>query len=597
MKSREVGMMEKKRYGLVKIFLEVIRISPIIFSFQYVFAAIASLLMGAFTIQIQKVFENLQELVLTGENFNELLLAVVVLTVVKITSEGSSVMANYLGTIFYRKSNEYFLNKFNLKHSKIEALAYENEKELNFFRRSLEGATTGRNQLHVIMDIISLYLPYFFVIAKYIFDLKAELSVIFLIMFVPVIYGNRLIKKTYSDLDEGLAQVAREKDEYFDYLTKYEFIKETRTLKALDYFQNLFNNERELYNLLTVSAMKKSFKINCGSKFLTIVGYLFVIILLLNSVIKGQISIAAFGAVFIALNDIYLFLEELFSKRLGQYAKNQSKLNSFIVFLNRKEIEKEENRELLYDEISLEKVFFKYPNVNEFAIKNINLSFKRNEKIAIVGLNGSGKSTLAKLLLGIYKPCAGGIFIDGQKNRSDKYLVLPATAVLQNFNKYKVSLRDNISLSDPKKKFDNEEITSLLSKIGLKEKIERYSQGLYTICGQEFSGVEFSGGEWQRIAIARGLFRDRDLVILDEATSAIDPLQENEIYQLFDDISKNKTAVIITHRLMSIRFCDRIIVMKEGEIIDDGQHQSLLQRCQHYKDLWNSSKEGLSVVD
>lgn len=587
--------MRKKRYNLFKIFIEVIKVSPSSFFIQYVFAAVTGILMGVFTIQIQKVFDNVHEFAVIGENLNELMVSILILATIKIIGEASSVVSNYFGGKYYRMSSKYFLNKYNLKHVKIEPIAYEDEKELNFFRKSLEGATIGRNQLHVIMDTFTLYVPYFLVISKYIFELKPMLLIIIVFMFIPVIATNKLKKKVYSDLEEEISKTVREKDEYFDYITKHEYIKETRTLGAFDYFKVLFNNVRELFNHHTISAMKKSFRIDCGSKLITMIGYLFAVILLIISVIKGEISIGAFGAVFTALDDIYLLLEELFIKRLGQYATSQPKLKSLIDFLNRREIEKEEEKELIFDEIRLKNLYFKYPNSNAFAIKNISFSIKKNEKIGIVGLNGSGKSTLSKILLGLYKADSGEICVDGEKHESHKYLAIPATSVFQKFNKYKISIKNNICLSESSKKYDNEEILDLIRKTGLEFEKKKLENGLDTICGKEFGGIDFSGGEWQRIAIARGLFRDRNFIILDEPTSAIDPVQEYEIYKLFEEICKDKTTIIITHRLMSIRFCDKIIVMQGGKIIDEGEHKVLIERCPYYKELWDSSTKGFAI--
>lgn len=126
-----------------------------------------------------------------------------------------------------------------------------------------------------------------------------------------------------------------------------------------------------------------------------------------------------------------------------------------------------------------------------------------------------------------------------------------------------------------------------MDSVGFDLEAKKLADGLQTTCSKEFGGTDFSGGEWQKIAISRAIFRERDFVVLDEPTATIDPIQEHKLYALFADLSKNKTAIIVTHRLASISFCSRIIVMSEGRIVGDGTHEDLLRRSPEYRELWN----------
>lgn len=316
----------------------------------------------------------------------------------------------------------------------------------------------------------------------------------------------------------------------------------------------------------------------------------------MNSVLNKEISIGAFGAVFSALDEIYTLMDELFIRRFGQYVANQPKLINYIDFLNRNSCENREELEITFNEIKLEKLSFSYPNTQKKALDEITLCIKANEKIGVVGLNGSGKTSLSKILLGLYSPTSGSVLIDGQKHDFLKPLAFSATAVFQNINRYKTSLKNNVCLSDASKKVASKSVNDMLNRVGIDLQKKALNEGVETVCDKSFGGIDFSGGEWQKIAIARGIYREKSLIVLDEPTSAIDPLQEYEIYNLFKSVCSNKTAIIITHRLMSIGFCDKIAVMDDGKLLDLGTHDELIGRCLHYKLLWESSTKGMGNI-
>ena len=165
------------------------------------------------------------------------------------------------------------------------------------------------------------------------------------------------------------------------------------------------------------------------------------------------------------------------------------------------------------------------------------------------------------------------------------------TGVFQQFGKYKMSLKDNIRIGAPNKMLCEGEITNQLSELGFTINPEQYHEGFDTVLAKEYGGIDLSGGQWNRIAIARGLFKEHDLIVLDEPTSAIDPIEEKRLYELIAKISENKTSIIITHRLGSVKLANRIIVMDQGKIIGDGSHSYLLENCIKYRRMWELQKE------
>lgn len=233
--------------------------------------------------------------------------------------------------------------------------------------------------------------------------------------------------------------------------------------------------------------------------------------------------------------------------------------------------------------LELKDVYFKYPNAKDFAISGINLKINPGEKVAIVGINGSGKSTLSKLLLGEFEPTKGEVFIGGvsSKKLKEPEIYDKRSQVSQFFNRYEMSLMENIS-------FDKDLI---FSESDVKSFVKKKEIALESVLGREFGGVELSGGEWQRIAILRGFNKTSEFITLDEPTSAIDPINEKEIYDFFDDNSNGKTEIIITHRLGAIKYVDRILVMENGKIIEDGDFRELTERQGKFKEIYDSQCE------
>lgn len=243
-------------------------------------------------------------------------------------------------------------------------------------------------------------------------------------------------------------------------------------------------------------------------------------------------------------------------------------------------------------EIEFINVWFKYPQQERYTIKNLNLTILQHEKLAIVGENGAGKTTLIKLLLRFYKPSKGQILINGidiHRIRFDSYMKL-VTAVFQDFNILHFSLRENIV-------FDNEdkeaEISEILSNLSLAKTVDHLPQGINTELGRLFSqeGIELSGGQQQKLAIARALFKNSPFIILDEPTAMLSPKAEYDIYSNFAGLTKDKTTVYISHRMSSCRFCHRIAVMRAGELVELGNHEQLMREQGEYYKLYTTQAE------
>lgn len=256
----------------------------------------------------------------------------------------------------------------------------------------------------------------------------------------------------------------------------------------------------------------------------------------------------------------------------------------------------------LYDErhtIEFRNVSFRYPECQNYALKNVNLKIEFGEKIAIVGMNGSGKTTFIKLLCRLYDPQCGEILLDGKNIREydyKEYMKL-FSIVFQDFKLFAFPLAENVAIG---KKFDRQKVEKCLETAGFAERLHTMPEGIDTCLYKNFdaNGVEISGGEAQKIVFARALYKDAAFIVLDEPTAALDPFSEAEVYSCFDGVAKGKTAVYISHRLSSCKFCTKIIVFDNGSIIQTGTHSELLKNERgKYSELWRAQAQYYKMND
>lgn len=333
---------------------------------------------------------------------------------------------------------------------------------------------------------------------------------------------------------------------------------------------------------------------------------------IVNSVFAHFMSVIAKGAVYailiaavvgknMSIGDFTLFLglTATFSETLTQF------LNSIVEFKKRSmqtddfrsfmDLKTEEKEDLLpvpkTDKYIFEfrNVSYKYHGADGYALKNLNLTLGAGERLAVVGLNGAGKTTFIKLLLRLYDATEGEILLNGtdiRRFKRDEYYSLFAP-VFQNVEIFAFPVSENISMKRPEKT-QTERAEECARKSGLGDKLDSLTNGVRTEMLKVIhdDGVDFSGGERQKLALARALYKDAPVIVLDEPTAALDALAEYNLYKNFDEIIKNKSAVYISHRLSSTRFCDRIAMFKEGEMVEYGPHDELMQKGGAYAEIF-----------
>lgn len=318
--------------------------------------------------------------------------------------------------------------------------------------------------------------------------------------------------------------------------------------------------------------------------------------ILITNVVNGKIDVATFT--------LYIGIISGFSAWLTKAVEAFSNLNranlgvmDFRKYMDIEEVFNHENTsypfasDLAYPlTIEFKDVSFRYPGADKDTISNLNLKSEGGSKLALVGINGAGKTTLVKLLTGMYYPTKGEILVGGKSIKDyniNDYQKLVG-AVFQDVEILAFSIAKNVAASSDDK-IDHAQVLKCLALAGLKEKVESLKDKENTYLTQSISkdGILLSGGEMQKLMLARALYKDAPLVILDEPTAALDPIAESELYEKYNSLTKDKTSIYISHRLSSTKFCDRIIYLEDGQIIEDGTHQELMEKKGNYSNMFN----------
>lgn len=242
--------------------------------------------------------------------------------------------------------------------------------------------------------------------------------------------------------------------------------------------------------------------------------------------------------------------------------------------------------------IEFKNVWFKYPHAEEYTLKDVSIIIKNGEKLSVVGQNGAGKTTFIKLLCRLYEPEKGQILVNGidtSKYDFNEYIKL-LSVVFQDYKFFPLTIKENMVFD---RKCDENNLNKSLEKVGILRKVLSLPKGIDTFLYKNFDkkGVELSGGEMQKLAIARAIYKNSPIVVLDEPTSALDPYSEYEIYSRFNELIQNKTSVYISHRLSSCKFCDKIAVFDKGELIEYGTHIELERLNGKYSEMWHSQAQ------
>lgn len=430
----------------------------------------------------------------------------------------------------------------------------------------------------------------------YILLLMSMEPIMMLVILATTITGFFINKYIYAwgyRHREEEAEYSRRMNYVTDKSSDYTLAKDIRIFGIRNWLDEVYNSALSLYDSFILRREKVYIWANIIDLVLTFLRNGIAYIYLINMVINNGLSASEFLLYFSAVGGFTSWVSGILSdfSTLHNQSLDLSNIREFIEY---PEIFKfDEGESLMADikkpyEIELRNVTFCYPEAENNTLENINLKISAGEKLAIVGLNGAGKTTLVKLICGFYDPTEGEVLLNGVDvrcyNRRDYYKHF--SAVFQDFSILASDIESNITQGD--EITDVAKMTDSIEKSGLTKKIDSLPNKYQTYLGKEVyeDGIELSGGEKQRLMLARALYKDAPIIVLDEPTAALDPIAESDMYNKYNDLTGGRTSIYISHRLASTRFCNRIILLDNNKITEQGTHESLVNDGKKYAELF-----------
>ncbi len=374
----------------------------------------------------------------------------------------------------------------------------------------------------------------------------------------------------------------------------YHGLQEIRHFGLFDYLKARWRSIADEYLGKKNKIMKKHLKYNALADFLRSAIYLVILLLTAWKIYQNPLlGIGTFTLVYTLSSRVQSVTGNCFVSIISLVQSIQYMKEFFYIGEIDHEPSKSDNT-IDTGSIEFTNVSFAYPNTEKDVLKNININIKNGEKIAVVGDNGSGKTTFINLLCGMYDPREGQVLVDGKEVASNLSTIRNGMSIVfQDFAHYESTLRENITISDKERLVSDEELMKLLKRIQIDDMVTEQKNGLDEQIGA-FSdkGNNLSGGQWQKIAIARAAYRNKaKIMILDEPTAALDPMAEAQLYRNFTSLTEDKTTLLISHRLGITSIVDRILVFKDGQIIEDGSHHELMKLSGYYAKMYQAQAQ------
>lgn len=416
---------------------------------------------------------------------------------------------------------------------------------------------------------------------------------LFLIINVLISYALTMrVKKYEYSQKEKAADKDRRTFYVFDTMYDFAYGKDIRIYDLKNILIDKFKKFRGERIDISNDVQEKQLKVKIVDVILLVIRECVVYGYLIYNVLFTGMSIGDFTMYFSTINGFGDWMKGILDDLANIKAQNMY-LDDMREFLEIKSENKEKTRDIPIDssyEIEFKNVSFKYPKTDKYIYKNLSLKIKKGQRLAIVGINGAGKTTFVKLLCRLYEPTSGEILINGVNikdfSKEEYYKIL--SVVFQDIKTFAFTVAENVSLENLEE-VDREKVLHCIEKAGVGDKINSLQKGIDTSLLKilDGEGVELSGGENQKLALARALYKNGKIVILDEPTSALDAVAEYNIYKGFDELIGDKTAIYISHRLASTKFCDVIAFFENGEIVEYGTHEELLKKNGKYSDMFN----------
>ena len=514
-------------------------------------------------------------------------------------------ITSMLYTMFTKNAKKIFIKNF-MRKSYIEKQDMYYDKSFydnyEFVKKNIDN-TTQINET-IFNNLVGASLRLIVNISAIVF-FSPFVAVLLMVISVIIVIINKYVVKEQIKIGEKIINDER-KANYFSWLLySKEHAKELRLFRLKSYFQAKWQVSYKKYSNIKYKLENKSIILNSVSTFSIQLFTTVLTIYFLYLVSTGTIKVSDFvflqGIMWSLTWSITRIVDIISGDLLKKYSYIE-KYDSFIGQLNDckpKNHLQSSNTEIKsplmeFQNLECRNISYTYPNQQGKAVDSVNLKISKGEVICLLGYNGSGKTTLSKLICGILENYIGRITINGQEistmNREDIYRYYGIG--FQEFTRYSLSVRENIGVGMIEKSLDETEIQKAVEKGHLKKIIDKLPQGLDTLLGKEYNpdGYELSGGQWQQLIISRAYTGEPEILIFDEPTASIDPIEEMNMINQFRDLIKNKTAIFISHRIGFALIADRICYMENGKIMEEGSHDELMKLNKKYAHIYKSQQ-------
>lgn len=503
--------------------------------------------------------------------------------------------------------------RLHQKHGTLGLSEYENPSQLDKIHRAVQEASFRPVKLlnevqHLLRSIAaSLFLVGIFI------SIRWYMVLILIVAIAPGILTRIRFARRYHRLKDKQSPLERKMYYFNRVLTGVAFAKEMKLFGFSRFFVKRF---REIQSTL----FKDKLNLRRSEVLHSLITQLFAVLLVFCTLamvswqtLHGMYSIGtvvlfffAFQRGYSVLNDLFRLLANLLDDTLhmNDFREFAESTGSQTVTDNREATEKAPPAGItqtlesrgpafsLKEAIRIENLSFRYENSKRDALQSVNLTIHKGETVAIVGANGSGKTTLIKLLCGFYLPASGRILYDQISTAELGYELICSnlSAVFQDFALYNVTANENIALGDIDRSLSASQVEAAAGMAGIGDVLQQLPDGYKTLLGNQFlGGEELSTGQWQKLAIARAFYRDRELLLMDEPSSALDAASEQQIIETLKKLAHRKTALIISHRLSTVRWADRIVVLDQGRLVEEGTHEDLIRKNGTYAYLYQQA--------
>ncbi len=529
----------------------------------------------------------------SGTNTEDVLLPVFMVVLVWFLDEASSDFSNYVRKKQALKLEVYMYGLLHSKAIKLDLINFENPEYFDCLTRASREAPWRPNSiLNNIVSIVRALLS-LILMTGLIFTLNWTLALLLLAANIPGIWLRLHYADILYNFQKQQTPEAR-KSAYFNWLlTGDRPSREIRLFGLGNYFIGLFRTSFLKQKEEEINIIRKRTTIELISSLFKASALLITILFIARETITGNISLGEMAMLLLAFRQGMIFIKDLFVSLSGLY-EDSLFIGDTFEFLNLKENMRAKEPAMkirpLSENIIAENISFRYPGNTVPSINNLTFEIKKGEVVALVGPNGAGKSTLVRLLCRLYDPDSGILKYDGTDIRNidpDEYRK-QFSVVFQDFMLYNLTAGENIRMGNIEAGDSDERIKSSAADTGVSNLIENLPNGYNTPIGNLFEDSrELSWGEWQKIALARALYRDAPVLILDEPSSALDAETEFDIFNRFREIVKGRTSILISHRFTNVRLADRIIVLDKGSFAETGTHDELMKKGGIYFTMFN----------